>query len=81
MQKSYSQPVRAGFLCIFYFIALFWSVPTYSHSLQNDQEVQEKIYVTPEQIEVTEDGVLFYDVLNRYSSWVRHYHMMKKGFI
>ncbi len=69
--KKYPQSVYGRTLRLFYvFFAVLWSVNVWGHSIQESYEKaessQEKIYVTPEQIEVTEDGVLFYDGLREF---------------
>lgn len=66
MNASLAKFTRLLFMMCF--VALFWSTHVWGYSAQESHEnikhgLQEKIYVTPEQIEVTEEGILFYDVV------------------
>lgn len=68
MKDLFSKSTQKNLFLALCFTILFWSSSAWSHSLEetydkSERVFQEKIYVTPEQIEVTEDGVLFYDTV------------------
>ena len=66
MKKISSQSIQAGFLFILCCFTLCWSVDVWGHLPQEYGKkidpLPEKIYVTPEQIQITENGILFYDM-------------------
>jgi len=67
MKTSLLKAIQISFFPVLCFTVLFWSGSAWSYSPSEsydevNQAIQERIYVTPEQIEVTEDGILVYNI-------------------
>ncbi len=74
--KALALPIRVNFFLLLCFATLCGSINAWSHP---SQETEEKVYVSPEQIEVTEEGILVYDARGELVAIYKTLSYDKKG--